>query len=435
MTPTNSSPAVDIGSRRLVNLDRRKLLALTASLGLGAIAGCSAGDESPGEPTARTPSEPIPKLTNALVTRWRQDPFARGSYSYLAADARPSDRRLLATSSANRLFFAGEATSNDFPATVHGALHSGRRAAAEILTAGASSVVIVGAGMAGLEAGAQLARAGVDVRIVEARDRIGGRVRTDRSLGLPLDIGASWIHGVNGNPLSGLADAVDAVRTPTDYDNRIVRDDDGEIVATNDIPAEFDDITEIEHEFAADIEALSRRAVEEGEAYGGADVLFPNGYDEILQPLADAVEVELGAIVTRIDTSADAVKVDFAESSYEGDAVLVTVPLGVLKAGSIEFTPPLSTEHLGAIERLGMGLLDKVYLRFERVFWDADVDLIGYIGPKRGYFAEWLNMYKYLGEPILLGFNAASAADEIEEMTDEQIVAESMAALRAMYRS
>jgi len=410
-------------------------MALTTSLGLGAIAGCTWRDESATEPTTRTPSGPIPEPTDALVTRWRQDPFARGSYSYLAADARPADRDLLAASSADRLFFAGEATSNDFPATVHGALDSGRRAAAEILTAGAGSVVIVGAGMAGLEAGSRLVRAGVDVRIVEARDRIGGRVRTDRSLGLPLDIGASWIHGVNGNPLSDLADAVDAVRLPTDWDNRIVRDSDGAIVASNDVPTDFDVVTEIEHEFAADIEALSPQAFEEGEAYGGVDVLFPNGYDEILQPLADDVEVELGAVVTRIDTSADVVKVDLADSTYEGDAVLVTVPLGVLKAGDIEFTPPLSADRAGAIARLGMGLLDKVYLRFERVFWDADVDRISYIGPERGYFAEWLNMYKYIGEPILLGFNAASAADEIEGLTDEQTVAEAMVALRAMYGS
>ena len=113
----------------------------------------------------------------------------------------------------------------------------------------------------------------------------------------------------------------------------------------------------------------------------------------------------------------------------------MTVPLGVLKAAAISFDPPLPEAKTAAIEALGMGLLDKVYLRFDEVFWAEDVqaDLLGYVGPEHGYFAEWLNLTKYTGEPVLVGFNAASAADEIEQLDDGEIVDLAMGTLRDMY--
>jgi polyamine oxidase len=370
-----------------------------------------------------------------LVTRWRADPFALGSYSFLAKGSEPRDRDVLAAPGNGRLFFAGEATDRDFPATVHGALLSGRRAAEEILDNGAASVIVVGAGAAGLAAASMMAESGIDVRVLEARDRIGGRVWTDTSLGVPLDLGASWIHGTNGNPLSALADSIKAPRSVTNYENHLVRDAQGDVVEPQDFPRDFDDVTTIEHEYAADIGDLSPAADDEGDEFAGGDVIFPNGYLEVLNVLVDGFDVSLSTIVESIDTADGTAIVDAGEESFTADAVLITVPLGVLKSGNIEFMPPLGQDRQGAIDRLGMGLLDKVYLQFDEIFWEPEVDLIGYIGPKRGRFAEWLNIAKYTGEPILLGFNASSAAEELETMTNEQVVAEAMTALRDMYET
>ena len=74
----------------------------------------------------------IPDPSGFLLTRWQQDPFSYGSYSYMATGATLSDRKTLGEPVDNRLFFAGEATSQKHPATVHGAFLSGLEAAKKI---------------------------------------------------------------------------------------------------------------------------------------------------------------------------------------------------------------------------------------------------------------------------------------------------------------
>ncbi|OQE96534.1 hypothetical protein PENNAL_c0001G11404 [Penicillium nalgiovense] len=74
----------------------------------------------------------VPDPLETIITRWGQDPFTYGSYSYVAAEAFPDDYDLMARSIGN-LHFAGEATCGTHPATVHGAYLSGLRAASEII--------------------------------------------------------------------------------------------------------------------------------------------------------------------------------------------------------------------------------------------------------------------------------------------------------------
>lgn len=78
------------------------------------------------------PSRPC--VEEAIVTKWRQDPFARGTYSYLGPRAEPGDYEAMACPTGN-LHFAGEATCGTHPATVHGAFISGLRTAAEVVDA------------------------------------------------------------------------------------------------------------------------------------------------------------------------------------------------------------------------------------------------------------------------------------------------------------
>ncbi|MCB0117320.1 MAG: FAD-dependent oxidoreductase, partial [Caldilineaceae bacterium] len=90
-------------------------------------------------------------------------------------------------------------------------------------------VIVIGAGMAGLAAARSLAGQNFEVVVLEARDRIGGRTWTsDHWPDAPLDLGASWIHGVEDNPITALADEIQARTFATSYDSSILYDSEGE---------------------------------------------------------------------------------------------------------------------------------------------------------------------------------------------------------------
>lgn len=418
------------------------------------IVGCSSsGDDASPTTTSEAPTttaagatteapvtsalEPVPESafapTGHLITRWRADRFSRGSYSFIAKGSRPVDRSTLGSSVDGRVFFAGEAIDRDHPATVHGAYASGVAAAEEIIDLGAARVIVVGAGSAGLAAARRLQDEGTEVRILEGRSWVGGRVHTNNSLGAALDLGASWIHGIDGNVLTELADAAGIERFATDYDNAVVFDDSGRVLAPDAVPESYHDVVNVENEYGADVEALSRDAFIEGDDQFGGDVLFPNGYSEMMEFMAKGLDVSLSTVVTAVSHDETGVEVTIDGGVESADAVLVTVPLGVLKAGSITFDPPLPEDKLDAIDRLGMGHLSKVYLAFEEAFWPADVEFFGYAGPEPSHFPFWANMTPVTGAPILLAFHGGTAADELELLDDEAIIEQALDVLRRMF--
>ncbi|MBE5314583.1 MAG: FAD-dependent oxidoreductase [Xanthomonadales bacterium] len=345
-------------------------------------------------------------------------------------------------------------------------------------TKGVLRVLVVGAGLAGLAAARSLSEGGIEVCVLEARDRIGGRVWTSRDGPWPLDLGASWIHGVEGNPITALADAAGAARVPTRYDSSRAFSEDGRpfddadqrrlerldarlaaaIAAAQEadedqslayavapvLAALLDEDARgealfrlnswIEQEYADDLGALSSHWYDAAEAFDGDDALFVDGFASVLAPLSAGLDVRTGVEVVEVEHSPQGVRLRCADGSeHAADAAIVTVPLGVLKAGRPRFSPPLPSAMRTAIERLAMGVLNKCYLRFERVFWPDDSDWIEIVRRVPGRWAQWVSFARTTGWPVLLGFHAGSEARRLEGLDDATVVAEAMVALRQTF--
>ena len=107
--------------------------------------------------------------------------------------------------------------------------------------------------------------------------------------------------------------------------------------------------------------------------------------------------------------------------------------LGTLRAGDIRFSPALAPARQRAIETLRMGLLNKCWLRFDRVLWPPQVDWIEWLAPRDGYWCQWLSLTRATQQPVLQAFNAGARAKELESLDDAATLAAAHDALRHMF--
>jgi monoamine oxidase len=346
--------------------------------------------------------------------------------------------------------------------------------------AASGKVVVVGAGIAGIAAARALEDAGLDAVVLEARTRIGGRIWTDDSLDVPLDLGASWIHGAAAaNPIWALRNQYGLRTVPTNYDDIAIYDADGQRVSTSEAEADSNRYFQLYRtarrwgrrrqrdvslqagmNYAIRQEGLTpvqRRAVafhlnyNVEQDYGGAaselsilnydqdlwlggrqDAIVRDGYEGLTTVLADGLDVRRGQRAEAIEYGSSGVTVRTERSAFDAAFAVVTVPLGVLKAGDIRFDPALPRRKQAAIDRLGVGSLNKLYLKFSEQFWD-EREQIGYMAATKGAWSLWFDYSRIVNEPILLGLNAAAYGAAIERKSDEQTVDEAMDVLRTMY--
>ncbi|CAA7391296.1 unnamed protein product [Spirodela intermedia] len=419
------------------------------------------------------------------------------------------------------------------------------------------SVIVVGAGPAGLTAARHLKRQGFSVTVLEARDRIGGRVYTDRSsLSVPVDLGASIITGVEPDVATERrADPSSLICTQLGLELTVLNSDCPlyDVVTGGKVPADLDETLEVEYNsllddmvdlVAQDEEGSASMSLEDGLEYalrkrhmmeqptqtstesfqsktaghygtldhsvsspnisengarkqvvydnnqaedvlsplerrvmnwhfanleygcaallkevslphwnqddvyggfGGAHCMIKGGYSSVVETLGEGVSICLKHVVTDIkyevrnscSQTETAVKVITSDGGeFVGDAVLITVPLGCLKANAIKFSPALPDWKLSSIQRLGFGVLNKVVMEFPEVFWDETVDYFGATAEEtshRGRCFMFWNVKKTVGSPVLIALVVGKAALDGQNISTSDHVNHALTVLRRIF--
>jgi monoamine oxidase len=464
---------------------RSFLLGAGGGLSLLALTACTNDTPTPVPPTGTADPTPqaVPRPEGIERSGWSSDSFARGSHSFVPAGGNPDSRLALAVPLIDRVFFAGEATSLDRAATVVGAQRSGARVAGEVSAAAESGerIAVIGAGVAGAEAARLLNMYGYDVVVLEAQDRVGGRIHTLSSDDWPiapqlgawsfattadaeflselerLDIATAPIDGAvyraAGTPAdpaitentvgtAAIATAVEwAVQQVTDPSLQVALDESGATDAASGQSIDDLDGTQLLGQHLAALATVSGAAASDLSTwYGVPDpaaatdetqerVAVVGDLAQFFDTALDGVETFLSTPIVGIAYSDDGVSLRLGTGeSLSVDRVVVTVPLGVLQNDVIEFDPLLPFGHRSALADLGFGTVNSVWLRFDEPFWTTDAAVWNIVGSDTE-ISTWFNLQAITGEPILVGVVGGAAALRIEELSDDELVDVALASL------
>ena len=335
-------------------------------------------------------------------------------------------------------------------------------------------VIVVGAGISGLAAARSLVESGCRVVILEGRERIGGRLHTEDG----FDWGAHWVHGAEGNPLAPLIRQCglqamfvggDSTYTGGWRDLAILRDGGSRLNESERLSSILlaDDFFEaLDHwrskssepdqsigafleEFverrglgaqdaemlrwhitllarddcAGGLDAVSARSWDDGyEVYGAGDSTVVGGFGQIADRMAAGLDVRLGQIVTEVNLAGERVKILTGAGTYEADAVVMTVPLGVLKSGAILFNPRLPEDKQTAIARLGFGNLAKVLLLFDAPFWSPQQYVFGVVSREQHHRPTVLvNLWPTHSIAGLVLLSGGDLGYELERMSQQEL--------------
>lgn len=457
---------------------RTFLVGSVSGLTVLAVAACTEQPLPTPTPSVPTTRSPIPQPSAFARSAWGDDAFARGSMSYLPVGATPEHRTALREPVEGRIFLAGEHTAELGAGTLQGARSAGRQAAAAVIDVAEQGerIAVVGAGLAGATAARILADEGFDVVVVEARERVGGRIDTVELGEWPfsVELGAGVVYDEAATALRMALDTADVEVLPLDPVTEL-RTRAGAVLETSEVgegaveralgwaqaqPVDLSladaivesgeaqvsdrrdetgvsDADRLEHHVlagvvaasGADADALSAWFSELTPAVNEGDELVVGGLQRLVTEELDGIDILPSSPVSYVTTTERGVSLRLVRGeSYSADRVVVTVPLGVLKAGSIEFDPPLPFSHRGAIAALGMGVQEKLVLRFEEPFWSTDATVWGVVDGDSD-FPLWINLQPATGEPVLVGLTAGEAALRLASFDDQEFLGAALASL------
>ncbi|KAK6929160.1 SWIRM domain [Dillenia turbinata] len=419
-------------------------------------------------------------IRNHIITKWREN-VSNWVTKEMFINVVPPHCKTLLDSAYNYLVSRGYINFGVAPAIrekILGELSKGH-------------VIIIGAGLAGLGAARQLMSFGFKATVLEGRKRAGGRVYTKRMEGsnrlAAADLGGSVLTGTLGNPLGIMARqlssplhkirdkcplyGVDGKPVDPDMDSKVetafnrlldkasrLRQLMGEVSVDVSLGAALETfryaygdavtaeemnlfnwhLANLEYANAGLTSNLSLAFWDQDDPYdmGGDHCFLPGGNGRLVQALSENVSILYEKTVHTIRYGSDGVQVVAGSQVFEGDMALCTVPLGVLKSGSIKFIPELPQRKLDGIKRLGFGLLNKVAMLFPHVFWGTDLDTFGHLVDDPCCRGEFFLFYSYAtvaGGPLLLALVAGEAAHKFETMPPTDAVSQVIQILKGIY--
>jgi monoamine oxidase len=339
----------------------------------------------------------------------------------------------------------------------------------------AADVIVIGAGIAGLAAMQRLAAAGMDVLVLEARERLGGRIFTQEHNGYPVELGAEFVHGRPTEMLEIIRSAgLKPAEVSGEFRSKIAghwEDSDNLMSEVNQlfdqIPSSGPDqsfheyiestnysveakqqaILFVEGFHAADarkvgVHWLLKATKAEESIDGDTSFRMPEGYSRLVETLARNVHqrdvhkqgsrVLLNNRVTSIRWQKSEVLVMTSQDEYRAPRAVITLPLGVLQAGSVKFTPSLDAKK-DAFRLLSMGPVIRVSLCFQDKFWEEDPHMrdLSFLFTDNEHFPTWWTSNP-LPYPILTGWAAARHARALTGKSDPQIIAIAVDALAGL---
>ena len=257
-----------------------------------------------------------------------------------------------------------------------------------------ADVIVVGAGAAGIAATRRLLEAGLDVLLLEAGNRAGGRAHSVSIGGYPLDLGCGWLHSARRNPWTRIADhygfTID--RTPPNWraqwrnlgfppeEQQASQQawqcwEEAAHAALTGPDRPLSDFIDPSDPWRPMIDAISgfangaplaRVSLHDWAAYEDASTMdnwsVVEGYGTLIARHAQGLPIQLDTCVTRIDHRDHTLRVDTNHGTLETRHVIICVPTSVLAAKGLVFDPPLPAKHEAAAA-LPLGLADKVFLR------------------------------------------------------------------------
>lgn len=318
-------------------------------------------------------------------------------------------------------------------------------------------VIIIGAGVAGLAAAEKLRAGGItNVLVVDAQDYVGGRIKTWYGWGYPIEIGAEFIHGdrtVSWEYVRELgmatirADGAVRLIDKNGHSMSAGQRQEYESIMESLASSAANGVSVAEHiasqkDTAPIVRQLAEVSVgdyEAGDAAqldsgsfadmlrltkdNGENYIPVGGYQPIVKRLAKGSIIRLQAVVTEVEYSDDGVKITLADGEVlSAKRCIVTVSLGVLKAGDIRFTPALPQSFQQAVAKLGMGNAMKLIIRFKNP--NIARQLFNYADGESAALQTITNWWSSAADPhVLVGYCGGSRAAAVLSMKPSDLIA------------